>query len=105
MILTSAGIAASWERIVELRLAPPEHLQRVPGPRALLYSLPRDPLLQAAHLRLPRSSHTIWKILHTTGCLVPRSKEPPQPNDLRQPLEEIQVDFKDVGSVSPDQSP
>lgn len=85
------------QRIVELRLAPPEHLQRVPGPRALLYYLPRDPLLQAAHLLLPRSSRTIWKILHTTGCLVPRPKEPSHPNDLRQPLEEIQVDFKDVG--------
>jgi transposase InsO family protein len=93
------------QRIVELRVAPPEHLQRVPGPRAVLYYLPRDPLLQAAHLPLPRSSRTIWKILHTTGCLVPRPKEPSHPNELRQPLEEIQVDFKDVGSVSPDQSP
>lgn len=99
-----------WDRrviqqIVEVRVAPPEHLQRVPGPRALLYYLPRDSLLQAARLPLPRSSRTIWKILHTTGCLVPRPKEPPHPNDLRQPLEEIQVDFKDVSSVSPDQSP
>ncbi len=93
------------QRIVELRLAPPEHLQRVPGPRALLYYLPRDPTLQATHLQLPRSSRTIWKILHTTGCLVSHFKEPSHPNELRQPLEEIQVDFKDVGSVSPDQSP
>src|SRR5215470_9944818 len=30
------------ERIVELRESPPEHLQRVPGPKALLYYLPRD---------------------------------------------------------------
>jgi hypothetical protein len=43
-------------------------------------------------------------ILHATGCLVPRSKEPPHPNELRKPLEEIQMDFKDVGSVSPEQS-
>jgi transposase InsO family protein len=93
------------QRIVELRLAPPEHLQRMPGPRALLYYLPRDSLLQAAHLPLPRSSRTVWKILHMTGCLMGRFKEPPHPNELRKPLEEIQVDFKDVGSVSPDQSP
>lgn len=93
------------QRIVELRLAPPEHLQRVPGPRALLYYLPRDPLLQAARIPLPRSSRTIWKILHMTGCLVPRPKEPSHPNDRRQPLEAIQVDFKEVGSGSPDQSP
>ncbi len=92
-------------RIVEMRFSPPENLKRVPGPRALLYYLPRDPELQAAQVPLPRSSRTIWKILHTTGCLVTRSKEPPHPNELRKPLEEIQMDFKDVGSVSPEQSP
>jgi len=31
--------------IVERRLSPPEHLGRTPGPRALLYYLPRDPVL------------------------------------------------------------
>ena len=92
------------QRIVEMRFAPPENLKRVPGPRALLYSLPRDPELQGAQVPLPRSSRTIWKILHTTGCRLPRSKEPPHRNDLREPLEEIQLDFKDVGSVSPEQS-
>ena len=35
-------------RIVEMRLSPPEHLGRTPGPRALFYYLPRDPVLQAA---------------------------------------------------------
>lgn len=92
------------QRIVEMRFAAPENLKRVPGPRALLYYLPRDPELQAAHVPLPRSSRTIWKILHATGCLVPRSKEPLHPTELRKPLEEIQMDFKDVGSVSPEQS-
>jgi len=49
------------QRIMEMRLAPPEHLKRVPGPRALLYSLPRDPQLQAARIPLPRSSRTKWR--------------------------------------------
>ncbi len=80
------------KRIVEMRLSPPENLKRVPGPRALLYYLPRDPELQAAQVPLLRSSRTIWKILHTTGCLVPCSKEPPHSNELRKPLEEIQMD-------------
>ncbi len=35
------------QKSVEMRLSPPENLKRVPGPRALLYSLPhslpRDP--------------------------------------------------------------
>jgi hypothetical protein len=85
------------QRIVEMRLSPPENLKRVPGPRALLYYLPRDPELQVAQVPLPRSSRTIWKILHKTGCLVTRSKEPPHPNELREPLEESQMDAQRCG--------
>jgi hypothetical protein len=80
------------QRIVELRLSAPENLKRVPGSRALLYYLPRDPELQAARFPLPRRGRTSWKILHLTGCLVTRSKELPHPNELREPLEEIQMD-------------
>jgi hypothetical protein len=58
--------------IVEMRLSPPEHLGRTPGPRALLYYLPRDPVLQAAGVLLPRSSRTVWKLLRKTGCLLPK---------------------------------
>jgi hypothetical protein len=85
------------QRIVEMRCAPPENLKRVPGPRALLYYLPRDLELQAAQVPLPRSSRTIWKILHITGCLVPRSQEPPHPTEPRKPLEEIQMDAEGCG--------
>jgi hypothetical protein len=45
------------ERIIQMRDEPPEGLQRTPGPKAILYYLPRDPDLQAE--RLPRSSRTI----------------------------------------------
>ena len=85
------------QRMVEMRFAPPENLKRVPGPRALLYSPPRDPELQGAQVPLPRSSRTIWKILHTTGCLLARSKEPPHPNDPREALEEMQMDAERCG--------
>src|SRR5512140_2287832 len=30
------------QRIIEIRSAPPENLQRIPGPRAILYYLKRD---------------------------------------------------------------
>jgi len=59
-------------RIVEMRLAPPEHLGRTPGPRALLYYLPRDQELQTAQVRLPQSTRTIWKLLHKNGCIMPK---------------------------------
>ena len=47
--------------IVQMRLSPPEHLGRTPGPRALLSYLPRDPVLQAAGVCLPQSSRTEWR--------------------------------------------
>ena len=36
-------------------------------------------------------------ILHTTGCLLTRSKEAPHSNELREPLEEIQMDAERCG--------
>jgi hypothetical protein len=89
--------------IVDMRLSPPEHLGRTPGPRALLYYLPRDADLQAAQVPFPRSSRTIWKILHKYGCIPPHKKKP-RPLEPREPLEEIQMDFKDGSLVLPSQS-
>ncbi|MFL5587803.1 MAG: hypothetical protein ACJ8DI_09115 [Ktedonobacteraceae bacterium] len=66
--------------IVEMRLSPPEHLGRTPGPRALLSYLPRDPVLQAAGVRLPRSSRTVWKRLRKTGCIVPKPQRELRPD-------------------------
>ena len=50
------------DRIVAMRDEPPEGLRRTPGPKALLYYLPRDERLQGE--RLPRSSRTIYGIRH-----------------------------------------
>ena len=91
-------------RILQMRISPPEHLGRIPGPRALLYYLPRDPMLQAAQGPFPRSSRTIWKILRKHGCILPKPLRNPRPSEPREPLEEIQMDFKDVETVSPEQS-
>ena len=44
------------DRILEIRDQPPEGLGRTPGPKAILYYLPRDESLQQAGLRLPRST-------------------------------------------------
>ena len=40
-------------RILAIRDAPPENLKRTPGPRAILYYLPRDPSLQQRTEVLP----------------------------------------------------
>jgi len=91
-------------RIVAIREHPPENLQRVPGPRTILYYLHRDPHLQALGLAPPRSSRTIWKILRREGCILPPAQRKRRPLPKRQPLEEIQVDFKDASTVPADPS-
>ena len=44
----------SESRILEIRIEPPENLQRIPGPEAILSFLHHDPALKAAGVRLPR---------------------------------------------------
>lgn len=93
------------DRIVEMREEPPEGLNRVPGPKALLYYLPRDPELQELGLPLPKSTRTIWKILCRNGMIDEPSKRKRRPLPPREPLEEIQMDFKDVSTVKSSESP
>jgi hypothetical protein len=47
------------ERILAICESPPEHLQRVPGPKAILYYLARDAELLEHAVPLPRSTRTI----------------------------------------------
>ncbi len=49
------------QRILDLRDQPPENLQRVPGPRALLYYLPRHSQGLPENVHLPRSTKTKWR--------------------------------------------
>ena len=90
------------ERILAIRDEPPERLQRVPGPKAILYYLPRDAQAQALGVPLPRSTRTIWKILRAHGRIeleVPRQRLALSPCD---PLAEVQLDFKDDVTVKPE---
>jgi len=90
------------QRILEIRADPPENLQRVPGPEAILYYLHRDATLQQVGVRLPRSQTTIWKILRQAGCIAQDHRRKSKPLELRQPGEEVQFDLKDASSVPAD---
>jgi len=90
------------QRILEIRLEPPENLQRAPGPETILYYLHRDPTLQHAGVRLPHSQTTIWKILRQAGYIEEHRRRKPKSLELRQPGEEIQFDLKDASSVPAD---
>ncbi len=97
-----ASQPAVVQRILEIRMAPPENLQRIPGPEAILYYVHRDPALQRAGVCLPRSQTTIWKILRQAGCIEKDRRRKPRPLELRQPGEEVQFDLKDASSVPAD---
>jgi len=97
-----ASQPAVVQRILEIRVEPPENLQRVPGPEAILYYLHRDPVLKQAGVRLPRSQTTIWKILRQAGCIQQDRRRKPRPLELREPGEEVQFDLKDASSVPAD---
>lgn len=90
------------QRLEEIRQHPPANLQRTPGPKTILYYLQHDPHLQQLGCRLPQAASTVWKLLHRLGLLTPTSKRQHEPEPPCVPLEEVQVDFKDVSTVPPD---
>src|SRR5438874_2227440 len=88
------------ERIVEMRDEPPEGLRRRPGPKALLYYLPRDEQVQGE--RLPRSSRTIYGILKRAGRIAHQLPQLHEPLERPAPMSQWQLDFKDASTVPPD---
>jgi transposase InsO family protein len=86
------------ERILAIRDQPPEQLGRIPGPKAILYYLQRDHMLPEA-TRLPRSTATIWRILHLHQRIARPTHRPSEPVPRPEPLTSWQLDFKDVTSA------
>lgn len=77
---------------MEIREHPPENLHRTPGPRAILYYLPRDKELQAQDQPLPRSTRPIWRVLRKFGSILDAPRRSHRPQERPDPLEEIQLD-------------
>lgn len=90
------------ERILEIRLSPPENLKRTPGPKAVSYYLKRDETLRLRRLRVPTSTRSIWQILDQAGLIERETPRPHTPLPLQEPMQEVQVDFKDVTTASLD---
>ena len=89
-------------RILAIRDHPPGNLQRVPGPRTILYYLGQDADLRARGVRLPRSTRTIWEILTRHGRIAHPPPRTPEPLDRPPALTAWQLDFKDVSTVPAD---
>jgi hypothetical protein len=90
------------ERILAVRDQPPGHLQRTPGPKAILYYLRQDAGLVASGERLPRSTRTVWQVLTRHGRIARRQPREHEPLDRPPPLTSWQLDFKDVSTVPAD---
>ncbi len=88
------------DRMLQMRDEPPEGLRRTPGPKALLYYLPRDEQVQGE--RLPRSSRTIYRILQQAGRIARRQPYEQEPLERPAPMSQWQLDFKDASTVPPD---
>ena len=80
------------DRLLEMRDQPPEGLGRTPGPKALLYYLPRDAELAARGERLPRSSRTIYRLLCQAGRIQRRVPAQHDPLERPAPMSQWQLD-------------
>ncbi len=92
------------ERILAIRDEPPENLKRVPGPKAIQYYLAREPAFQGRAAPLPRSTRTIWKVLHRHGRIARACRPHQEPIPRPAPLSAWQIDFKDASTVPADPS-
>jgi hypothetical protein len=90
------------ERNLDIRDHPPDNLQRVPGPKAILYYLHQDQSLKASGVQLPTSSRTVWQILDRHRRIYRAPQPAPEPVERPEPMSHWQWDFKDVSSVAAD---
>jgi transposase InsO family protein len=90
------------QRILEIRDHPPEGLRRTPGPKAILYYLPRDPQLRLYAGALPRSSRTIYRYLKANDRIASRRPPMHDPLEPALPMQSWQLDFKDVSKAVAD---
>src|SRR5260221_3594653 len=84
-----------------MRLSPPEHLGRTPGPRALLYYLPRDPALQG--FACPGPAELSGSFCGKPGVFCPSHRGTSGPLSLGSRWRRSKWMRKDVSSVSAEQ--
>lgn len=90
------------ERILAIRDNPPGNLQRVPGPKAIIYYLHQDEALMNSGWHIPTSTSTVWRILDQHGRIQRRPPVTHEPVTLPEPMTAWQIDFKDASTVPAD---
>src|SRR6185436_705827 len=87
------------DRILAIRDNPPHHLNRVPGPKAILYYLEQEATTTLQGQRLPRSTRTIWRILRQYQRIVSPPRRAHRFVERPLPMQSWQLNFKDASTV------
>jgi hypothetical protein len=91
------------DRILSIRDHPPLGLGRTPGPKTILYYLQQEATTTLQEERVPRSTRTIWRILHQYQRIIEPDRRTHQPFERPEPMVSWQLDFKDASTVPPEQ--
>jgi transposase InsO family protein len=87
------------DRILAIRDNPPAGLNRIPGPKAILYYLEQEATTTLLGERLPRSTRTVWRVLRQHQRIVSAPSRAHHPVERPQPMQSWQWDFKDASTV------
>ena len=82
------------DRILAIRDTPPPPLQRVPGPKTIVYYLGQDPDVRALGLPVPGAT-TVWRVLRQHDRIAPPYERRRRPLPRPAPMLSWQLDFKD----------
>jgi len=81
-------------RILAIRDTPPPPLQRIPGPKTIVYYLGQDPDVRALDQPVPGAT-TVWRVLRQHDRIAPPYERHQRPLARPAPMLSWQLDFKD----------
>jgi hypothetical protein len=87
------------DRILARGDDPPAGLNRIPGPKAILYYLEDEATTTLHFERLPRSTRTIWRRVRQHQRIVDPLGRAHHPVSRPGPMQSWQLDFKDASTV------
>ncbi len=89
------------DRSLAIRANPPQNLNRLPGPKAILYYLQQEATTTLQGERLPRATRTIWQILRQHQRIVSPHRQAHHPVSRPEPMQSWQLDCKAASTVPP----
>ncbi len=75
-------------------------MNRIPGPKTLVYYLQKDQALKEAGIVPPSSPSTIYRLLLRLGCIARPLSRKHEELERPEPLECVALDFKDASTLT-----